>query len=69
MNMEIDPKQMDKPVVRCADCDREKDHYNVFLSASNEERYVCWECMQRDDKGFFTKRTFNRRGRGGVIPR
>lgn len=69
MNTEIDPKQMDKPIVRCAECDREVDHYNVFLSPTNEEKYVCWECMQRGDKGFFTKRTFKRSARGGVIPR
>ena len=27
-----DPKNMDKPVVRCSECDREVDHYNTFVS-------------------------------------
>lgn len=69
MITEIDPKQMDKPPIRCAECDREMDHYNVFLSAANEEKTVCWECLQRDEKGFFAKRDFRRSSRGGVIPR
>lgn len=69
MITEIDPKQMDKPTVRCAECDREMDHYNIFISPTNEEKNVCWECLQRDEKGFFAKRDFRRNSRGGVIPR
>jgi hypothetical protein len=69
MIAQIDPKVTERPIVRCADCDRETEHYNIFVSPINEERYVCWECMQRDDKGFFAKRTFKRSSRGGVIPR
>jgi hypothetical protein len=64
-----DPKQMDKPVARCAECDREMDHYNTFVSPTNEARNVCWECLGRDEKGFFAKRDFHRSSRGGVIPR
>jgi hypothetical protein len=66
---QIDPKLMDKTPVRCTECDREMDHYNIFISPTNEEKYVCWQCLQREEKGFFAKRDFNRRSRGGVIPR
>lgn len=69
MITEIDPKQMDKPPARCVECDREMEHYNIFLSPTNEEKNVCWQCMQRSEKGFFTKRDFRRSSRGGVIPR
>lgn len=63
-----DPKEMEKTVVKCAKCDREVDHYNVFLDADNRAVNVCWECMQRDEKGFFQKRDFYRRSRKGYIP-
>lgn len=65
----IDPKRTEKPIVRCVDCDREVDHYNTFISSTNEARNVCWECLQRDEKGFFAKRDFRRSSRTGVIPR
>ena len=65
----IDPKKMDKPTARCAECDREVVHYNTFLSPTNEERIVCWECTGRDEKGFNAKRDFHREARSGVIPR
>lgn len=66
---EIDPKNTEKPLARCTECDREMEHYNVFLAPTNEEKIVCWECMQRQDKGFFAKRGFRRGGRDGFIPR
>lgn len=69
MTEPIDPKSTEKPPVRCAECDRETEHYNVFLAPTNEEKVICWECMQRGDKGFFTKRGFRRGARGGFIPR
>ena len=65
----IDPKTMDKPAARCADCDREVGHYNTFLSPTNEERIVCWECLGREERGFNAKRDFRRDSRSGVIPR
>lgn len=65
----IDPKVTEKPAVRCAKCDREVEHYNTFLDADNRVVNVCWECTQREEKGFFQKRDFQRRGRSGVIPR
>ena len=65
----IDPKEMEKPAVRCAECDREMTNYNTFLSPTNEARNVCWECLMREEKGFFAKRDFRRRGRRGVVPR
>ena len=65
----IDTKELDKPVARCAECDREMEHYNIFLSPTNEEKVVCWECLEREEKGFFAKRGFRREGRRGDIPR
>lgn len=65
----IDPKKTDKPIVRCSECDREIDHYNTFVSPTNEARNVCWECLGREEKGFFAKRDFRRNSRSGVIPR
>jgi len=50
-------------------CDREVEHYNKFLTAHNEEDVVCWECTQREEKGFFADRDFRRTSRRGVIPR
>ena len=65
----IDPKTTDKPTVRCSECDREVDHYNTFLSPTNDERIVCWECLARDEKGFNATRGYSRSSRSGVIPR
>ena len=65
----IDPKTMDRPTTRCTVCDREVDHYNTFLSPTNEERVVCWECLGREEKGFNASRGFRRDSRSGVIPR
>ena len=65
----IDTKETDKPAMRCAECDREMEHYNIFLSPTNEEKVVCWECLEREEKGFFAKRGFRREARGGDIPR
>lgn len=65
----FDPKVTDKPIARCAECDRETEHYNVFFSPTNQPRIVCWECMTRGEKKFFTKRDFQRMSRRGVIPR
>ena len=64
----IDPKVTGKPTVRCSKCDREVDHYNSFLDADNRVVIVCWECMQREEKGFFQKREFFRRSRLGKLP-
>lgn len=65
----IDPKHMNKPTARCTDCDREVEHYNIFLSAANESRVVCWKCLVREEKGFNANRDFSRMSRRGVIPR
>ena len=64
-----DPKAMGKTAVRCSECDREMTHYNAFLSPTNVVRNVCWECLQREEKGFNAKRDFQRSSRRGVIPR
>lgn len=65
----IDPKRTDKPPVRCEECDREMDHYNTFVTPTNERRNVCWECLARQEKGFFAHRDFRRGARRGSIPR
>ena len=62
-----DPKVTEKPLARCAECDREVQHYNVFLSPLNERNVICWECMQSNDKGYNADRDFFRRSRQGVI--
>ena len=69
MTETIDPKTSDKPPARCSECDREMDHYNTFLSPTNEERVICWECTEREEKGFNAKRDFRRDARSGIIPR
>lgn len=65
----IDPKTIDKTAVRCVECDREMEHYNTFLTPTNERRNVCWECLARQEKGFFAHRDFRRGARHGYIPR
>ena len=64
-----DPKEMERTAVRCSECDREMTHYNNFLSPTNEVKNVCWQCLQREEKGFNTKRDFHRSSRRGIIPR
>ena len=65
----IDPKITDKPPARCTECDRIMEHYNLYLSPDNDEKVICWQCMNRDLKNFFAKRDFRRSARRGVIPR
>lgn len=65
----IDPKVTEKPLARCAVCDRETEHYNAFFSPTNVERIICWECLAREEKGFNAKRDFRRSARHGYIPR
>lgn len=65
----IDSKVIEKPLVRCVECDRETQYYNVFISPNNERKTVCWECLEREEKGFNAKRGFRREARYGDIPR
>lgn len=65
----IDPNMIEKQASRCSECDREKDHYNTFVSPTNVETVICWECLSREEKGFNAKRDFRRDSRSGVIPR
>lgn len=58
-----------KTTARCSKCDREMKHFNTFLSPTDEESVVCWECLAREEKGFNAKRDFRRAARTGVIPR
>jgi len=64
-----DQKQAAREAVRCSECDRLTEHYNTFLSSTNESRVVCWECLSRQEKGFNASRDFHRQSRRGVIPR
>ncbi|MEP6704982.1 MAG: hypothetical protein ABJB34_09265 [Acidobacteriota bacterium] len=66
---EMDPKITDRAPVRCEECDREMEHYNTFVTPTNERRNVCWECLSRQEKGFFAHRGFHRGARNGDIPR
>jgi len=59
----FDPKITEKPIARCAMCDREVEHYNTFLDPNSEETNVCWQCTQREEKGFNTKIEFQRSSR------
>lgn len=65
----FDPKLIEKPQVRCSECDEEVTNYNTFVSSTNDERVVCWHCLAREEKGFNAARGFQRLGRRGVIPR
>lgn len=64
-----DPKLIDIPAVRCEKCDRVMEHYNTFIMPTNERRNICWECLARDEKGFFAHRDFRRGARRGYVPR
>jgi len=64
-----DPKNTDKPVMRCSECDSETAHYNTFMTPNNEHKVVCWECLERHEKGFNARRDFRREARSGIIPR
>lgn len=58
-----------KPPARCSECDREMEHYITFTSPSNEDKNICWQCVDRGEKGFNAKRDFRRSSRWGTIPR
>ncbi len=66
---EINPQMTEKPPARCSECDRIMEHYNVYVSPTNEETVICWQCRMRDEKNFFAKRDFHRSSRRGIIPR
>ena len=65
----VDHKIVQLPVVRCTECDREVDHYNTFVAPDNQQKVVCWECLERFEKGFNAHRDFSRMSRRGTIPR
>lgn len=58
-----------KPEVRCQECDRVTDNYITYVSPTNDQLNVCWECQNRDDKYFNVKPGWGRRSRRGYIPR
>ena len=57
----------DKAPARCVECDREMEHYITFTSPTNEEQNICWECYDRSEKGFNTKRDWKRTPRQNDI--
>ncbi|RMG01648.1 MAG: hypothetical protein D6735_11520 [Acidobacteria bacterium] len=59
----------EKQLRRCFECDRETRYYNVFITPTNEKKVICWECLRREERGFFAKKDFRRMSRFGVIPR
>lgn len=59
----LDPKTTERPLAKCAMCDREVEHYNTYLAPDNEMTDVCWQCIQREEKGFNTKAEFKRSSR------
>ena len=65
----IDPKVTEREPARCSMCDRVMEHYNVWISPRNQQSIVCWECLEREEKGFNAKRGFRRGARTGYIPR
>jgi len=65
----MDPKETTRPVIRCSECDNEVEHYNTFISPTNEPWNVCWECMQRQEKGLIGNRPYYRQARSHTIPR
>jgi hypothetical protein len=46
--------------MRCAECDRVMEHYITFTGSTNEEENICWECYDRGEKGYNTKRDWKR---------
>ena len=62
-------ESIEKQPARCTQCDREMEHYNTFVSPTNVETVICWQCLSRQEKGFNAKRDFRRDSRSGVIVR
>lgn len=62
-------RTQENAAIRCAECDREMEHTITFTSPTNDTRTVCWQCLQREEKGFNAKRNWGRTTRTGHIPR
>ncbi len=39
-----------RPIVRCERCDAETDHFIQYVGPDNDIHYVCWDCVQREEK-------------------
>ena len=46
---------LDHQVRRCERCDRETDHLIESIDANSQPHYLCWECVERQEKRFNTK--------------
>ncbi len=54
---------LDHPVRRCEKCDRETEHLVESIDPDSRMHYVCWECVERQEKRFNTKPGWRRRHR------
>lgn len=50
----------------CERCDRESDQMITFTAPDNSKRYVCWNCLYRDEKRINVSARWSRPRRGGV---
>jgi len=46
---------MDHTSRRCESCDRETDRVIEYVDANSQTHYLCWECVERQEKRFNTK--------------
>ncbi len=46
---------LDHKIHRCERCDRETDHVIESIGEGNRLHFLCWECVERDEKRFNTK--------------
>ena len=40
---------------RCEQCDRETGHVIESIGEDNRPHFLCWECVEREEKRFNTK--------------
>ncbi|OLE51210.1 MAG: hypothetical protein AUG51_24585 [Acidobacteria bacterium 13_1_20CM_3_53_8] len=52
----------------CERCDAESAHLVKFTNPDNTEEYICWSCLQREEKRHNLKSTWHR-GRRDSAPR
>lgn len=44
----------------CERCDQESRHLIKFMGADNAPHYVCWSCLNREEKRINLKETWRR---------
>jgi len=55
--------QLEHEIRRCQRCDRETNHVVESIDDDNRPQFVCWECVERDEKRFNTKPGWRRANR------